>query len=74
MISISDKALADFWLTTYLDRSTGLCGLCANTGIIHAAPMSPTGLRLNNKYHCVCPNGRSLAKHGEIMGYAVSLP
>ena len=57
--------LRDFWQDNYFNRTIalgGLCGLCANTGIIDTTTtaISPKGIMAGGKYYCVCPNGRNL--------------
>lgn len=56
------KLLMRFWHENYLNVNVpyGLCGLCANTGIIDTTEtaISPKGIKSGGKYFCVCPNGR----------------
>ena len=52
--------MTEAWLEFLVD---GLCGLCANTGIIDKKSVSPAGVKIHLKdAYCICPNGRAL-KH-----------
>lgn len=57
------NSIHDLWLD-YLDAS-GLCGLCANSGVIDTRKklVSARGIFLAGIYEwCICPNGRGAKK------------
>lgn len=57
------NSIHDLWFD-YLDES-GLCGLCANSGMIDTRGKltSSRGMPLKGIHEwCICPNGRALKK------------
>ena len=52
--------LTNYWLDHYVGAS-GLCSLCANTGIIDTRGMrSPDGVECGARNYCICPNGQAM--------------
>jgi hypothetical protein len=49
------------WQEFTSDRSSVLCGLCGNSGMIDTRPTAkgPTGLKCGIYRPCICPNGRA---------------
>lgn len=56
-----DNSITDYWLKYYLDKETGFCSLCGQSGIIHTEGIrSPAGIKVGRENYCICPNGQSL--------------
>lgn len=57
---ITKKQLADLWAAEFVS-TTGLCGLCGNTGWIDTRRhlKSPAGVACGIFAACICPNGRA---------------
>jgi hypothetical protein len=59
-----DRASIDMHLCwfQYMNRWSGLCGLCGNSGWIDTIGKvaSHAGIRCGIRVPCVCPNGRSV--------------
>lgn len=65
---ITKNQLADFWHDHYVVG--GLCGLCANHGVIDTTDKltAPNGQPAKGgRFFCICPNGQAM-KHG---GYSL---
>lgn len=60
------KAVTNYWLDWYVNAATGLCELCANSGIIKLRDRrSAAGtVHVANNVICFCPNGQELRKAG----------
>lgn len=68
MMKKSEKTfLKNYWIEHYIDKETGLCSLCGNTGIVNTQPKSPLGRLLKEQTNfCVCPNGVEMRGTEEI--------
>jgi len=65
---------SDLWRDYLGGPLGGLCGLCGNSGTIDTTGVkSPAGVECGGKFFCICPNGRSMKEHGEIVGVAVAI-
>ena len=63
---ISKNQMRDFWSENFMG-SDGLCGLCANHGVIDTQGRlyAPNGqYAAGGRFFCVCPNGQSLKRDG----------
>ena len=57
------SVITDLWFEEFAPH--GLCGLCGNCGIINTKGVkSPAGALAGDLFFCICPNGRTLKKHG----------
>jgi hypothetical protein len=64
------EVIDQYWLTHYnvpvSEPERGLtykvCALCGNHGVIHSKCFAPTGIPIDTKLFCICPNGQALRK------------
>jgi len=66
-----NEVVDHYWLNHYLTpvseadgRTYTVCSLCGNSGVINSNCFTPSGLKVEKKVFCICPNGQSLRKMG----------
>jgi hypothetical protein len=67
-MSKQNKSITKYWLKHYIDKGTGLCSLCGNTGIIILNDVrNPSGELLKSAHadFCICPNGQALRNNDD---------
>jgi hypothetical protein len=68
-----NEVIDNYWLSFYntpvSDPERGgftfsVCALCGNHGVVHSRCFTPSGIPVDRKLFCICPNGQSLRKLG----------
>lgn len=62
-MSKKNNSVTKYWLKHYINKESGMCSLCGNTGtIILYNVRNPSGELLKSTHadYCICPNGQAL--------------
>lgn len=60
-----EDVVRDLWIDEFVNRASGLCSLCANSGVIdtRGRAISGAGVDSGRLNFCICTNGRGKREH-----------